>query len=142
MPALRHSQLYESDKYNVKKKQFNMHYARIQEDEDVVLTDIVGDENRQKKCVLLRFSSVCLSNQPFSPDSERGEVDIDMIYIETNWEIDEGKGLKTKTMTEAVVHWKLAILEPKPRALAKKAVASNKALEKLTQRIQGMNVNP
>jgi hypothetical protein len=145
LPSMRHSKLNESDKFDATKAAFQINCARTQEAENVARNKIMGDPDRQKKHFLLRFpDDMILSNKHYSPNSqeEAGEIEMEIVYIETSWTVPESNPEKKYAMFESVVQWKVSIAEAEPRVVKNTNKAgSNKHAEKLAQRLQGMNVD-
>ena len=145
-PSVRHSKLKEANLFNATKAAWNINCARTEEAENVVRNKILADPKRQKKQFLLRFpEDMVLSNKHYSPDSqEGGEIEMEIIYIQTSWTVPESNPVQTYPMLEAVVQWKVSIAEAEPRVVkTTTTTTSNKHAAKLAHRLQqGMNSAP
>ena len=143
LPSMRHSDLHEAEKFKERKTAFGINCTRLQEAEDVARNKILTDPDRQKLDIVLRFpDDMKLTNKHYSPDSQEEDDNIDdeLVFIETVWEVPNTGPVKKHNMIEAKVEWKVSIIEAEPRRVATKDTAAKLRAAKVALRLEGMNI--
>jgi hypothetical protein len=142
IPSMSHDELHEFEKINAMKKALGIHCPRLEEAENVARNEILASPDRQKKCFLLRVpDEMILSNKHYSPESQENEIENDIVFIETGWDVPLSNPPKNYPMLAAWVLWKVSIVEVQPR-IVKNESSANPQAAKLAKRLSGMNVAP
>ena len=114
VPSMSYSRLQEPELLVAQSKEFGSHCPRIQEAHDVARHEILAEESRKIKYLLLRFpKEVVLSNHVFSPKSENCEIEMKLVPYDTSLVFPS----KNFRLTVTQVSWKVAIEEEKKRPL-------------------------
>jgi hypothetical protein len=137
-PSMSYSRLQEPELSVAQSKLFNSHCPRIQEAHDVARNEILDEESRRSKYLLLRFPNwVVLSNQVLSPESQLSEIEMQLNPYETSCEVSSTK--YNLTVTE--ISWKVTVEAERKRVVKVSVDNTNKAVDKLTQLLAGMSTS-
>jgi hypothetical protein len=137
MPSASHYWLHEPELYFNKCKAFNIHCPRAREAHDVARNDILADEERQIRSLLLRFpENTILSNRHYSPKTTDNDLEFEVVPFQTTFVL-LGKQFTT---TVATIVWKIAVFEEKRRVVVAQSSKGKKGEAKLASRFASMSV--
>jgi hypothetical protein len=133
---MNHAFLHEYDALVEQMKEFSVYCPRTEVSHDATRNKILKDEYRQTKRLLLSFPcEMKLSNSPYSPNSTDGEIEIDIVPYQSDFELLD----KTWTTTEARISWKVSIIEVEKRVI-KASKDKNRAASKLAEKLSSMHL--
>jgi hypothetical protein len=136
MPSTSYWWLKEPELYFKQCENFKILCPRAREAHDVSRNDILADEERQIRQLILRFpDSVILSNRHYSPLSTYNDLEFEVVPFTSKFVL-LGKEFTT---TVATILWKIAVFEGKKRVVIAQGDKGKKGEAKLAQRFAGMS---
>lgn len=136
VPSVSHGYIHDRVERTKSLTNFNLYCERTQEAIDVSRNAIMRDKERQSKTIVLRFPEyISLSVEHFYPGSRNGELECEVVPYLTK--CDQSKTHVTKTL----LFWKVSVIEPEVRRYETTTDSAKKALDKLTSRLQGTQLN-